>query len=164
MDPYPLPEFTYHEASLLTLLLATQGLPRMNVPLTASDEDEELKQMRPSEVEALARQIRKLVKEQFLSGLDELDLTDFWDFKQDDFRRKLEELNEQQNIRLYFAIRRHFWGCDKHDSQAEALCDAGFFPKERLPHAQRIEALDNRRRLWRAVQSRRATMLPQSKQ
>jgi hypothetical protein len=108
MDPYPLPEFTYHEASLLTLLLATQGLPRMNVPLTASDEDEELKQMRPSEVEALARQIRKLVKEQFLSGLDELDLTDFWDFKQDDFRRKLEELNEQQNIRLYFAIRRHF--------------------------------------------------------
>ena len=39
-----------------------------------------------------------------------------------------------------------FLDFEKHPTQAEALCDAGFFSKEKLPFAQRVEALERRRR------------------
>ncbi len=70
--------------------------------------------------------------------------SEFWDL--DELRPKLESLSEMQFFGLYFALKKYFWEFDKHATQAEALCDAGFFSKEKLPFAQRVEALDHRRR------------------
>ena len=70
--------------------------------------------------------------------------SEFWDL--DELRPKLESLSEMQHFRLYFALKKYFWEFEKHPTQAEALCDAGFFSKEKLPFAQRVEALDRRRR------------------
>jgi hypothetical protein len=140
-DGYQLREFTYHEALLLTLLLAAQGLPGMRIP-PAATADDELKGMTQYSAKSLAKRIRQEVTG-FLSGLADLDLSEFWDFKADEFRRKLEELNEMQTVRLYFALKKYFWECDKYVTQAEALCEAGFLPKESLPFAQKEEILDS---------------------
>ena len=80
----------------------------------------------------------------FLARLSELNPSEFWDL--DELRPKLESLSEMQHFRLYFALKKYFWEFDKHPTQAEALCDARFFSKEKLPFAQRVEALDRRRR------------------
>src|SRR6266436_4061255 len=125
MDPYPLPEFTYHEASLLTLLLTGPGLPDLRIP-PAATADDELKRMTQHHAEALAKHMRQEVA-RFLSGLANLDLSEFWDFETDEFRSKLEELNEMQNVRLYFALKKYFWEGGEYKTQAEALCEAGFF-------------------------------------
>ena len=152
MDSYPLPYFTYHEALLLTLSPIVMGLPEIRYPPSASV-DEEVKRF-TSRAEGFARQVRHKVTE-FLSGLADEDLSEFWDFNIDEFRRKLEDLNEMQNFRLYFALKKYFWECDKYHTQAEALCEAGFFPKDSLPFAQRVETLDNRRRLSHAIAARK---------
>jgi hypothetical protein len=153
MDSFPLPEFTFHEASLLTLLLTGPALPDLRIPPEAT-EDDELKRITPRRAASFVKRFRQEVAV-FLSGLADLDLSEFWDFKVDEFRRKLEELNEMQNVRLYFALKKYFWECDKYETQAEALCEAGFFPKESLPFAQKEEILDSRRRLSRLIGERR---------
>jgi GNAT superfamily N-acetyltransferase len=47
-----------------------------------------------------------------------------------------------QHFRLYLALKKYFWEFEKHPTHAEALCDAGFFSKEKLPFARRVEVLD----------------------
>jgi hypothetical protein len=92
----------------------------------------------------------------FVSSLDNYDLSEFWAFNVDEFRTKLEKLNEMQNFRLHFTLKKYFWESDKHQAQADALCAAGFFSRDALPFAQRTESLDNRRRLARAISERRS--------
>jgi hypothetical protein len=96
-----------------------------------------------SEASAVVQNMKQKVG-RFLAGLSELNPSEFWDL--DELRPKLESLSEMQHFRLYFALKKYFWEFDKHPTQAEALCDAGFFSKEKLPFAQRVEALDRRRR------------------
>lgn len=151
---YPLPEFTYHEASLLIHLIAAPGLPDMRIP-PAATADDELKRMTQYSAESFAKRIRQEVTV-FISGLVNVDLSEFWDLKLDEFRRKLAELNEMQNVRLYFALKKYFWECDKYSTQAEALCEAGLFSKDALPFAQKVESLDNRLKLVRAIKARPA--------
>ena len=141
-DHYPLPEFTFHEASLLTLRLTSQGLPDLHIAPEATAREELQKRTR-HEADTVV-QIMKQKIGRFLMELSGLNLSEFWD--SDELRPKLESLSEIQHFRLYFALKKYFWEFEKHPTQAEALCDAGFFSKEQLPFAQRVEALDCRRR------------------
>ena len=142
VDRYRLPEFTFHEACLLTVQLTSQGLPDLHIAPEPTVRDE-LQKRAEREANAVVQIIKQKV-EQFLAGLSDLIPSEFWDL--DELRPKLENLNEMQYFRLYFALKKYFWEFEKHPTQAEALCDAGFFSKEKLPFAQRVEALDRRRR------------------
>jgi len=141
-DRLPLPEFTFHEACLLTVQLTSQGLPGLHIAPAATVQ-EELQKRTQSEADAVVQSIKQKVG-RFLEGLRGLNPSEFWDL--DELRPKLESLSEMQHFRLYFALKKYFWEFEKHPTQAEALCDAGFFSKERLPFAQRVEAFDRRRR------------------
>jgi len=145
MDSYDiclLPEFSFHEACLLTVVLTSQSLPDLNVPPEPTAQDE-LRKRSAQDAELIVRSIKSNV-ERFLARLSNLELSDFWDL--DDLRPKLENLNEQQYFGLYFALKKYFWELEKHSTQAEALCDAGFFSREKLAFAQKVEASDRRRR------------------
>ncbi len=142
LEAYLLPEFSFHEACLLTVVLTSSSLPDLHIPPEPTPQDE--LQKRSSEDAALiVRSMRNSI-EKFLARLNSLELSEFWDL--DDLRPKLEHLNEQQCFGLYFALKKYFWELEKHATQAEALCDAGFFSKEKLPFAQKVEAADRRRR------------------
>ena len=104
---------------------------------------DELRKRTQREADAVVQSIRQKVG-QFLAGLSGLNPPQFWDL--DELRSKLESLSEMGLSRLYFALKKYFWEFEKRPTQAEALCDAGFFSKEKLPFAQRVEALDRRRR------------------
>ncbi len=142
LEAYLLPEFSFHEACLLTVVLTSSSLPDLHIPPEPTPQDE-LRKRSPEDAALIVRSIKKGV-ERFLARLNNLELSDFWDL--DDLRPKLENLNEQQYIALYFALKKYFWELEKHSTQAEALCDAGFFSKEKLPFAQKVEASDRRRR------------------
>jgi hypothetical protein len=137
-----LPEFSFHEACLLTVILTSQSLPALHVPPEPTAGDE-LRKRSSEDAALIVRRMRNSV-ERFLARLNSLELSEFWDL--DDLRPKLENLNEPQYFRLYFALKKYFWELEKHATQAEALCDAGFFSKEKLPFAQKVEAADRRRR------------------
>ena len=141
-DRHPLPEFTFHEACLLTVQLTSQGLPDLHIAPEPTLRDE-LQKRTQREADAVVQSIKQKVG-RFLAGLSGLNPSEFWDL--DELRPKLESLSEMQLFRLYFALKKYFWEFEKHPTQAEALCDAGFFSKEKLPFAQRVEALDRRRR------------------
>ena len=141
-DRHRLPEFTFHEARLLTVQLTSQGLPDLHVAPEPTVRDE-LQKRTPRAADAVVQSIKEKV-ERFLAGLSGLNPSEFWDL--DELRPKLESLSEMQLFRLYFGLKKYFWEFEKHPTQAEALCDAGFFSKEKLPFAQRVEALDRRRR------------------
>jgi hypothetical protein len=141
-DRYRLPEFTFHEACLLTVQLTSQGLPDLHIAPEPTVRDE-LQKRTQREADAVVQNIKQKVG-QFLTELSGLNPSKFWDL--DELRPKLESLSEMQLFRLYFALKKYFWEFEKHLTQAEALCDAGFFPKEKLPFARRVEALDRRRR------------------
>jgi hypothetical protein len=141
-DRYRLPEFTFHEACLLTVQLTSQGLLDLNIAPEPAVRDE-LQKKTQSETDAVVRSIKEKVG-RFLAGMSGLNDSEFWDL--DELRPKLESLSETQLFGLYFALKKYFWELEKHPTQAEALCDAGFFSKEKLPFAQRVEALDRRRR------------------
>jgi hypothetical protein len=141
-DRHRLPDFTFHEACLLTVQLTSQGLPDLHIAPEPTVRDE-LQKRTQREAEAVVQSIRQKVR-RFLAGLTELNPSEFWDL--DELRPKLESLNEMQHFGLYFALKKYFWEFEKHPTQAEALCDAGFFSKEKLPFAQRVEAFDRRRR------------------
>jgi hypothetical protein len=142
VDRYRLPEFTFHEACLLTVQLTSQGLLDLNIAPEPTVRDE-LQKKTQSETDAVVRSIKEKVG-RFLAGLSGLNDSEFWDL--DELRPKLESLSEMQLFGLYFALKKYFWEFEKHPTQAEALCDAGFFSKEKLPFARRVEALDRRRR------------------
>ena len=142
VDCYRLPEFTFREACLLTVQLTSQGLPDLNIAPEPTVRDE-LQKTTEREASAVVQNMKQKVG-RFLAGLSELNPSEFWDL--DELRPKLESLSEMQLFGLYFALKKYFWEFDKHATQAEALCDAGFFSKEKLPFAQRVEALDHRRR------------------
>jgi hypothetical protein len=142
VDRYRLPEFTFHEACLLTVQLTSQGLLDLNIAPEPTVRDE-LQKKTQSETDAVVRSIKEKVG-RFLAGMSGLNDSEFWDL--DELRPKLESLSETQLFGLYFALKKYFWEFEKHPTQAEALCDAGFFSKEKLPFAQRVEALDRRRR------------------
>jgi hypothetical protein len=137
-----LPEFTFHEACLLTVQLTSQGLPDLHIAPEPTVRDELLKRTQ-READAVVQSMKQKVG-RFLAGLSELSPSEFWDL--DDLRPKLESLSEMQLFGLYFALKKYFWEFEKHPTQAEALCEAGFFSKEKLSFAQRVEALDRRRR------------------
>jgi hypothetical protein len=141
-DRHRLPEFTFHEACLLTVQLTSQGLPDLHIAPEPTVRDE-LRKRTQRETGAVVRSIKQKV-ERFLAGLSGLNPSEFWDL--DELRPKLESLSELQHFGLYFALKKYFWEFDKHPTQADALCDAGFFSKEKLPFAQRVEALGRRRR------------------
>jgi hypothetical protein len=141
-DRHRLPEFTFHEACLLTVQLTSQGLPDLHVAPEPTVRDE-LQKRTQRAADAVVQSIKQKVG-RFLAGLRELNPSEFWDL--DELRPKLESLSEMQFFGLYFALKKYFWEFDKHATQAEALCGAGFFSKEKLPFAQRVEALDHRRR------------------
>lgn len=141
-DRQRLPEFTFHEACLLTVQLTSQGLPDLHIAPEPTVRDE-LQKRTSREADAIVQSIKQKVA-RFLAELTELNSSEFWDL--DELRPKLESLNEMQHFRLYFALKKYFWEFEKHPTQAEALCDAGFFSKEKLPFAQRVEALDRKRR------------------
>ena len=141
-DRHRLTEVTFHEARLLTVQLTSQGLPDLHIAPEPTVRDE-LRKRTPREADAVVQIITQKVG-RFLAGLSGLNPSEFWDL--DDLRPKLESLSEMQHFRLYFALKKYFWELEKHPTQAEALCDAGFFSKEKLPFAQRVEALDRRRR------------------
>jgi hypothetical protein len=141
-DRHRLPEFTFHEACLLTVQLTAQGLPDLHIAPEPTVRDE-LQKKTQREADAVVQGIKQKVG-RFLAGLRELNPSEFWDL--DELRPKLESLSEMQFFGLYFALKKYFWEFEKHPTQAEALCDAGFFSKEKLPFAQRVEALDRRRR------------------
>jgi hypothetical protein len=142
VDRYRLPEFTFHEACLLTVQLTSQGLPDLHIAPEPTMRDE-LQKRTEREASAVVQNMKQKLG-RFLAGLSELNPSEFWDL--DELRPKLESLSEMQHFRLYFALKKYFWEFDKHPTQAEALCNAGFFSKEKLPFAQRVEALDRRRR------------------
>ena len=141
-DRHRLPDFTFHEACLLTVQLTSRGLPDLHIAPESTVRDE-LQKRTERAASAIVQNMKHNVG-RFLAGLSELNPTEFWDL--DDLRAKLESLSEMQHFRLYFALKKYFWEFDKHPTQAEALCDAGFFSKEKLPFAQRVEALDRKRR------------------
>ena len=141
-DRHRLPEFTFHEACLLTVQLTSQGLPDLHIAPEPTVRDE-LQKRTPSEADAVVQSIKQKVG-RFLAGLSGLNPSEFWDL--DELRPKLESLSKMQHFGLYFALKKYFWEFDKHATKSEALCDAGFFSKEKLPFAQRVEALDHRRR------------------
>jgi hypothetical protein len=141
-DRHRLPEFTFHEACLLTVQLTSQGLPDLHVAPEPTVLDE-LQKRTQRAADAVVQSIKQKVA-RFLAGLSELNPSEFWDL--DELRPKLESLSAMQLFGLYFALKKYFWEFDKHATQSEALCDAGFFSKEKLPFAQRVEALDHRRR------------------
>ena len=141
-DRHRLTEVTFHEARLLTVQLTSQGLPDLHIAPEPTVRDE-LRKRTPREADAVVQIITQKVG-RFLAGLSGLNPSEFWDL--DELRPKLESLSEMQLFRLYFALKKYFWEFEKHPTQAEALCDAGFFSKEKLPFAQRVEALDRRRR------------------
>jgi hypothetical protein len=141
-DRHRLPEFTFHEACLLTVQLTSQGLPDLHIAPEPTVRDE-LQKRTQRAADAVVQSIKQKVG-RFLAGLSELNPSEFWDL--DELRPKLESLSEMQLFGLYFALKKYFWEFDKHATQAKALCDAGFFSKEKLPFAQRVEALDHRRR------------------
>jgi hypothetical protein len=142
VDNYRLPEFTFHEACLLTVQLTSHGLPDLHIAPEPTVRDE-LQKRTHRDADAVIQGIKQKIA-QFLAGLSELNPSEFWDL--DELRPKLENLSDIQRFRLYFALKKYFWEFDKHPTQAEALCDAGFFSKKNLPFAQRVEALDRRRR------------------
>jgi hypothetical protein len=137
-----LPEFTFYEACLLTVQLTSQGLPDLHIAPEPTVRDE-LQKRRQREIDAVVRSIRQKIG-RFLAELSGLNPSEFWDL--DELRPKLESLSEMQLFGLYFALKKYFWDFEKHPTQAEALCDAGFYSKEKLPFARRVEALDRRRR------------------
>jgi hypothetical protein len=141
-DRHRLPEFTFHEACLLTVQLTSQGLPDLHIAPEPTVRDE-LQKRTQREADNVVQSIKEKVR-RFLAGLIGLNPSEFWDL--DELRPKLESLSDMQLFGLYFALKKYFWEFDKHATQAEALCDAGFFSKEKLPFAQRVEALDRRRR------------------
>ncbi len=141
-DRQRLPEFTFHEACLLTVQLTSQGLPDLHIAPEPTVRDE-LQKRTSREADAIVQSIKQKVA-RFLAELTELNSSEFWDL--DELRPKLESLNEMQHFRLYFALKKYFWEFEKHPTQAQALCDAGFFSKQKLPFAQRVEAFDRRRR------------------
>jgi hypothetical protein len=141
-DRYRLPEFTFHEACLLTVQLTSQGLPDLHIAPEPTVRDE-LQKRTQREADAVVQSIKQKVG-QFLTELSGLNPSKFWDL--DELRPKLESLSEMHHFRLYFALKKYFWEFEKHPRQAEALCDAGFFSKEKLLFALRVEALDRRRR------------------
>ena len=103
---------------------------------------DELQKRTQREADAVVQSIKQKVG-RFLTRLRGLNPSEFWDL--DELRPKLESLSEMQHFRLYFALKKYFWEFEKHLTQAEALCDAGFFSKVKLPFAQRVEAFDRRR-------------------
>jgi hypothetical protein len=140
-DRHPLPEFTFYEACLLTVRLTSHGLPDLHIAPEPTVRDE-LQKRTPREADNVVQSIKEKVG-RFLAGLSGLNPSEFWDL--DELRTKLESLSDMQLFGLYFALKKYFWEFEKHPTQAEALCDAGFFSKEKLPFAQRVEASDRRR-------------------
>jgi hypothetical protein len=84
-DRHPLPEFTFHEACLLTLRLISQGLPDLHVAPAATVQEELQKRTR-HEADAVVQTIKQKVG-RFLAGLSDLNPSDFWD--SDELRPKL---------------------------------------------------------------------------
>ena len=127
---------------MLTVQLTSQGLPDLHIAPEPSVRDE-LQKRTQREADNVVQSIKEKVR-RFLAGLSGLNPSEFWDL--DELRPKLESLSDMQLFGLYFALKKYFWEFEKHPTQAEALCDAGFFSKEKLPFAQRVEAFDRRRR------------------
>src|ERR1700730_18612280 len=98
-DRHPLPEFTFHEACLLTVQLTSQGLPGLHIAPAATVQDG-LQKNTQSEAEAVV-QSYKQEGGRFLEGLRGLNPSEFLDL--DELRPKLESLSELQHFRLYFA-------------------------------------------------------------
>jgi hypothetical protein len=132
-DRHRLPEFTFHEACLLTVQLTSRGLPDLHIAPEPTVRDE-LQKRTQREADAVVQSIRQKVG-RFLAGLSGLNPSEVWDL--DELRPKLESLSGMQLFRLYFALKKYFWEFEKHPTQAEALCDAGLFSKEKLPESAR---------------------------
>ena len=88
VDRYRLPEFTFHEACLLTVQLTSQGLPDLHIAPEPTVRDE-LQKRTEREASAVVQNMRRKVG-RFL-GLSEMNPSEFWDL--DELRPKLESLS-----------------------------------------------------------------------
>src|ERR1700757_3671092 len=126
-DRHRLPDFTFHEACLLTVQLTSQGLPDLHIAPEPTVRDE-LQKRTQREAEAVVQSIKQKVR-RFLAGLSELNPSEFWDL--DELRPKLESLSEMQLFGLYFALKKYFWEFEKHPTQAEAPDEQGPWSRSR---------------------------------
>ena len=100
-DRHRLPDFTFHEACLLTVRLTSRRIPDLHIAPEPTVRDE-LQKRTERAASAIVQNMKHNVG-RFLAGLSELNPTEFWDL--DDLRAKLESLSEMQHFRLYFALR-----------------------------------------------------------